>query len=252
MPLPRILWVTFKHWFVTPNPWEEKSLFLLFLPRFVAMRDTVSWDRQNITQVPWIWTFPRISKWFHHFGPHFNTRTHPICNCCLVNDYSLEQSFSLCFSLTKIIKQERKIPHKCSPAFPHFQSSLLPQTHVLQAGSGACCTPNQHRSIKADSSRDQLGKKLLNSGGSAKTLEKLQQKKTSSQILTTDRTQQHTANSSTNPATAWLDTDTVSEKAQGVWFCVTNMHRKQNMNQFCYKARVHAEIHSQLRKVGVF
>lgn len=62
--------------------------------------------------------------------------------------------------------------------------------------------------------------------------------------------QEHTANSSTKPAVAWLDMDTVSEKAQGVWFCVTNMHRKQNMNQFCYKARVHAEIHSQLRKVG--
>lgn len=40
-PLPRILWVTFKHSFVTPSSWGLKSLFLLFLPKFIAMRDTV-------------------------------------------------------------------------------------------------------------------------------------------------------------------------------------------------------------------
>lgn len=33
--------MTFKHSFVTPSSWGLKSLFLLFLPKFIAMRDTV-------------------------------------------------------------------------------------------------------------------------------------------------------------------------------------------------------------------
>lgn len=54
MPLPRILWGTFKHSFVTPNPWAEKSLFLLLLPKSIAMRDTVHETDKTSLKVPGI------------------------------------------------------------------------------------------------------------------------------------------------------------------------------------------------------
>lgn len=121
---------------------------------------------------------------------------------------------------------------------------------MSQAGSGACCTPInkagpetlilQEGSLERSCSTQGLSKNPGEAAAEGRNL--------LTQTLTTDRTQQHSANPDTKPGVAWLDTDTVPEKAQGVWFCVTKMHRKQNRTQFCYKARVHAEISFTAKK----
>lgn len=99
MPLPRILWVTFKHSLVTPNHWRE-VLASSVSSQVHCHERYCSWDRQNIPQDPGIRTFPRITQQMilSFQAPFQYQNTAP-------SEIAVSSMIPLsCFSLTKIIK----------------------------------------------------------------------------------------------------------------------------------------------------